>query len=244
MFRNDFYHHFSKGRSGETLSFEGYFRAVTIYGGEQRLLAKTKSVANLFVALRQRNLALINGFHREARSKGFGPSSESLKRTIFWDKPFFEYTEDDILAKRTFLENPQPPFAAKARTLPYQFHWPVCTQPWTPAAVLHSEEEDVISSDKEDEDFLSDQETEDEMSLRNRHGRFAPRPPNSSPVTPEKLQDSGSAKSVRSTNREIVDLTKEPQPVRMLDGMYKALDRLDDGHFNEEQALTAMKYLK
>nr|XP_036588958.1 uncharacterized protein CTRU02_01005 [Colletotrichum truncatum]KAF6800600.1 hypothetical protein CTRU02_01005 [Colletotrichum truncatum] len=57
--------------------------------------------------------------------------------------------------------------------------------------------------------------------------------------------DGGSTvKSVRFADRTVVDLTKEPQPIRVLDGMYQSLDRVDAGGFNPGDALVAMQFLK
>ncbi|KAL0937628.1 uncharacterized protein CTRU02_207359 [Colletotrichum truncatum] len=57
-------------------------------------------------------------------------------------------------------------------------------------------------------------------------------------------QGGSTVKSVRFADRTVVDLTKEPQPIRVLDGMYQSLDRVDAGGFNPGDALVAMQFLK
>ncbi|KAK2022518.1 hypothetical protein LX32DRAFT_191381 [Colletotrichum zoysiae] len=69
-YRKHFAAKFSVNRDGSGLNFKGYFRAITIYGGEQRLIDKVKACRSKFINFCNSNPTVIQQFRNEARKRG------------------------------------------------------------------------------------------------------------------------------------------------------------------------------
>ncbi|KAK0371070.1 hypothetical protein CLIM01_11584 [Colletotrichum limetticola] len=186
LFRKHCYSAYQAGRQPNDLRFDGYFRAICIYSGEESLNKTLKSGKKVYqtllqypdLARRLRDLAITKGYLR--------PQENTFPTTIFWNQATFSQTTDEGEARKIFRLNPQPPVAR--HNIPFAEDWPKCPDRWIPAPVpkdSQSSPRDFTAedSDAQDSDSEASESTDSdgESSImpsgsqpRSSTGQFAP----------------------------------------------------------------------
>ncbi|KAK2019011.1 hypothetical protein LZ32DRAFT_653736 [Colletotrichum eremochloae] len=109
-----------RGKDGANLTFDGYFRAITIYGGEARLLAQSKGSRASFERFRTKYPDQIANFRQQAKQLGIkNPEVNFFGSVIFADMDKFFYTDDAERAHKIYAANPQPLRDADQIYIPY-----------------------------------------------------------------------------------------------------------------------------
>ena len=119
LFSRHFYRKFSAKKRGHGLQFDGYIRALCLYGSEDNIVARLSSTAIAFLELRTTNPGKVQELRRQAIERGFTnpehrpdlnriaflPPTEFVRNALLWGKAGAQ--EEFLVAIATY---PQPKF--------------------------------------------------------------------------------------------------------------------------------------
>ncbi|KAK1957456.1 hypothetical protein LY78DRAFT_686193 [Colletotrichum sublineola] len=93
-YRKFFYRAFAGHKDGSRLSFQGYFRAIIVYGGEAHLKTSLRAGSrDKFLALCKKQPDLLKQYRAEAQEAGIlSPQENFFDRVIFANHPEFFWT--------------------------------------------------------------------------------------------------------------------------------------------------------
>ncbi|OHE91314.1 hypothetical protein CORC01_13387 [Colletotrichum orchidophilum] len=112
------------------LTFDGYFRILCLWDGEERFIREEPAESQSFRTWRKNNPNWVEEFRMRACKAGYwNPIRNDLRHTIFYDGQYFKPVNGNEAAE-AFSRNPQPDHA-KLHATP-SLEWPLCQTPWVP----------------------------------------------------------------------------------------------------------------
>lgn len=112
------------------LGFNGYFRIICLWGGEEVFIREEAARGQMFKTWRENNpVALVNFRQRASKAGYWDPIKNDLRHTIFYYGQYFQRVDFDK-AYEVFARNPQPEHA-KSRTWFCLEDRVASAEPWT-----------------------------------------------------------------------------------------------------------------